>query len=352
MIKIGNRNIGKNYKPFIVAEMSGNHNQSLKKAIKIIDKAADCGVDAVKIQTYTPDTLTINSKRSDFKIEDKNSLWKNQTLYELYQKAYTPWEWHKTIFSHCKKRNLICFSSPFDSTAVDFLHKNNVPAYKIASFEINNIPLIEQIAKKKKPMIISTGLASFSEIKEVVKISKKNGCKKIILLKCTSSYPAEAKDSNIATIRDLQKKFNCEVGLSDHTKGIGVSIASISHGATFIEKHFTLDRKEGGVDSEFSMEPDEMKQLVIESNRAWLSLGKIFYGSTKSEKKSIKFRKSIYVIKKIKKNEKFTKNNIKIIRPGYSLEPKYFNEILGLKSNKNFEIGDILKKSNIVNFKK
>ena len=352
MIKIDNRKIGKKFKPFVVAEMSGNHNQSIKKAIKIIDKAAECGVDAVKIQTYTADTLTIDSDKDDFKIKDKNSLWKNQTLYQLYKKAYTPWEWHKKIFLHCKKKNLICFSSPFDETSVDFLQNFNVPAYKIASFEINNIPLIEKIAKKRKPMVISTGLANLKEINEVVKTAYKNGCKKIILLKCTSSYPAEPEDSNIATIKDLINRFNCEVGISDHTKGIGVSIAAISQGATFIEKHFTLDRKKGGVDAEFSLEPDEMRQLVIESKRAWQSLGKIFYGSTKSEEKSIKFRKSIYAIKDINKNDKFTRENIKIIRPGFGLEPKYFNKIIGKLSNKNLKKGDAIKPSNIKNFKK
>ena len=352
MIKIDKSKIGEKYKPFIVAEMSGNHNQSINNALKIIDEASKCGVDAVKIQTYTADTLTINSKKNDFQISDKKSLWKNQSLYELYKKAYTPWEWHKKIFNHCKRRGLICFSSPFDHTAVEFLENLNVPAYKIASFEINNIPLIEQIAKKGKPMIISTGLASLKEIKEVIKTAYKNGCKKIILLKCTSSYPSEPIDSNIVTIKDLKRKFNCEVGISDHTKGIGVSIAAISQGATFIEKHFTLDRKKGGVDSDFSMEPDEMRQLVKEANNAWQSLGKIFYGSTKSEKNSLKFRKSIYAVQSINKNEQFTKDNIRVIRPGYGLEPKYFNKIIGLKSNKNLTVGDPIKFSSVINLKK
>ena len=303
MIKISNKNISHKNEPFIVAEMSGNHNQSLKKAYKIIDEAKKCGVDAIKLQTYTADTLTINSSKKDFIINDKKSLWKNQQLYSLYKKAHTPWNWHKKIFDYCNKKKIICFSSPFDISAVNFLSKLNVPAFKVASFELNNTPLIEAIAKTKKPMIISTGLATLKEIKETVSICKKNGCKKIILLKCTSTYPSRPEDSNIKTIIDLKKKFKCEVGISDHTKGIGVALASISQGVSFIEKHFTLDRKDGGVDSAFSLEPKEMKMLVEESKRAWKSLGKITYGPTKSERNSLKFRKSIYVIKNIKKNE-------------------------------------------------
>ena len=276
MIKIANRKIGKKFRPFIVAEMSGNHNQSIKNAIKIIDKASECGVDAVKIQTYTADTLTINSDKDDFKIKDKNSLWKNQTLYQLYKKAYTPWEWHKKFFYIVRRKILYVLVVLLTKHQLIFLENYNVPAYKIASFEINNIPLIEKIAKLRKPMVISTGLANLKEINEVVKTAYKNGCKKIILLKCTSSYPAEPEDSNIATIKDLINRFHCEVGISDHTKGIGVSIAAISQGATFIEKHFTLDRKKGGVDAEFSLEPDEMRQLVIESKEHGNLLVKFF----------------------------------------------------------------------------
>ena len=345
MIKILNRPISIKHKPFIIAEMSANHNQSLSNALKIIDKAKQAGVDAIKIQTYTPDTLTIKSSRKEFTITDKSSIWYNQNLYNLYKKAYTPWDWHQKIFDYSKKKGLICFSSPFDLSAVEVLKKLNCPAYKIASFEINNLPLIENVAKLNKPLIISTGLATFKEIKNAVMTAKKNGCKKIILLKCTSTYPSDPKDSNIITINDLKKQFKCEVGISDHTKGIGVSVASIAYGSTVIEKHFTLDRKLGGVDSEFSLEPNEMKSLVDEAKRAWSSLGKKKYGPTKSELNSLKFRKSIFVVKDIKKGEVFCDENIKIIRPNIGLEPKFYKRIIGKIAQKNLKKGTPLKKT-------
>ena len=345
MIKILNRPISIKHKPFIIAEMSANHNQSLSNALKIIDKAKQAGVDAIKIQTYTPDTLTIKSSRKEFTITDKSSIWYNQNLYNLYKKAYTPWDWHQKIFDYSKKKGLICFSSPFDLSAVEVLKKLNCPAYKIASFEINNLPLIENVAKLNKPLIISTGLATFKEIKNAVMTAKKNGCKKIILLKCTSTYPSDPKDSNIITINDLKKQFKCEVGISDHTKGIGVSVASIAYGSTVIEKHFTLDRKLGGVDSEFSLEPNEMKSLVDEATRAWSSLGKKKYGPTKSELNSLKFRKSIFVVKDIKKGEVFCDENIKIIRPNIGLEPKFYKRIIGKIAQKNLKKGTPLKKT-------
>ena len=325
--------------------MSANHNQSLSNALKIIDKAKLAGVDAIKIQTYTPDTLTMKSSRKEFIITDKSSIWYNQNLYNLYKKAYTPWDWHQKIFDYSKKKGLICFSSPFDLSAVEVLKKLNCPAYKIASFEINNLPLIENVAKLNKPLIISTGLATFKEIKNAVMSAKKNGCKKIILLKCTSTYPSDPKDSNIITINDLKKQFKCEVGISDHTKGIGVSVASIAYGSTIIEKHFTLDRKLGGVDSEFSLEPNEMKSLVDEATRAWSSLGKKKYGPTKSELNSLKFRKSIFVVKDIKKGEVFCDENIKIIRPNIGLEPKFYKRIIGKIAQKNLKKGTPLKKT-------
>ncbi len=325
--------------------MSANHNQSLSNALKIIDKAKQAGVDAIKIQTYTPDTLTIKSSRKEFTITDKSSIWYNQNLYNLYKKAYTPWDWHQEIFDYSKKKGLICFSSPFDLSAVEVLKKLNCPAYKIASFEINNLPLIENVAKLNKPLIISTGLATFKEIKNAVMAAKKYGCKKIILLKCTSTYPSDPKDSNIITINDLKKQFKCEVGISDHTKGIGVSVASIAYGSTVIEKHFTLDRKLGGVDSEFSLEPNEMKSLVDEATRAWCSLGKKKYGPTKSELNSLKFRKSIFVVKDIKKGEVFCDENIKIIRPNIGLEPKFYKRIIGKIAQKNLKKGTPLKKA-------
>jgi len=345
LIKILNRPISIKHRPFIIAEMSANHNQSLPNALKIIDKAKQAGVDAIKIQTYTPDTLTIKSSRKEFTITDKSSIWYKQSLYNLYKKAYTPWDWHQKIFDYSKKKGLICFSSPFDLSAVEVLKKLNCPAYKIASFEINNLPLIENVAKLKKPLIISTGLATFKEIKNAVITAKKNGCKKIILLKCTSTYPSNPKDSNIITINDLKKQFKCEVGISDHTKGIGVSVASIAYGSTVIEKHFTLDRKLGGVDSEFSLEPNEMKSLVDEATRAWSSLGKKKYGPTKSELSSLKFRKSIFVVKDIKKGEVFCDDNIKIIRPNIGLEPKFYKRIIGKIAQKNLKKGTPLKKT-------
>ena len=289
--------IGLNHKPFIVAEMSANHNHSLKKALKIVKTAAASGADAIKLQTYTPDTLTLNVKKKDFFIKDNKSLWKGEYLYNLYEKAYTPWEWHKPIMKLAKKLGLICFSSPFDETAVDFLEKLNVPLYKIASFEITHIPLIKRVAQTGKPIILSTGLASIKEINDAIKTIRSAGSKKIILLKCTSTYPAKTKNSNLITIPNMRKKFRCEIGLSDHTLGIGTAIAAVANGATVIEKHFTLDKNDGGVDSAFSIKPNDFKRLTEEANKAWQSLGKVFYGPTPDEKKSLIFRRSIYASK-------------------------------------------------------
>jgi pseudaminic acid synthase len=338
-----NYKIGKNHKPFIIAEMSANHNQSLKRALKIVKAAHKCGADAIKLQTYTPDTLTLNLKKKEFLIKDKKSLWKGKSLYELYKKAYTPWEWHKPIMKLAKKLGIICFSTPFDETAVDFLEKLKVPIYKIASFESTHLPLIKKVASTGKPIIISTGLASVNEIHDAIKTARSSGCKKIILLKCTSNYPANVKNSNILTIPHMKNKFKCEVGLSDHTLGIGAAIAAVANGATVIEKHLTLKRKEGGVDSSFSMETDDLKKLVIETNRAWKSLGKISYGPTKDEKSSTIFRRSIYVTKNIKNGTKLSKENIRIIRPGLGLAPKYFKKLIGRKIKCNLSKGTALK---------
>ena len=302
-MKIKNKIISNKNKPFIVAEMSGNHNQSINNALKLVRAAAKSGVDCLKLQTYTPDTLTLNVNKKGFIIKDKKSLWKGKKLYSLYKKAYTPWEWHKPIFEYAKKLGLICFSTPFDNSAVDFLEKLNVPAYKIASFENTDLPLIKKVIKTGKPVIISTGMANLRELKETVSFIKDHGCKNFALLKCTSQYPANPKYSNILTIPNMKKLFGCEIGISDHTLGIGTSIAAVSHGASIIEKHFTINRKNGGVDSSFSLEPQEMKSLVIESKRAWESLGSIKYGPTKGEKKSIQFRRSLYVAEDIKKGE-------------------------------------------------
>lgn len=338
-IIIDNRNIGLGNPPFIIAEMSGNHNQSLDRALDIVEAAAKSGAHALKLQTYTADTMTLDVQDGDFFINDSNSLWKGHSLHRLYQKAYTPWEWHKPIFEKCKELGLICFSTPFDETAVDFLEKLNVPCYKIASFENNHTPLIKKVAQTGKPIILSTGMASVSELEDAVKTIKATGNEQIVLLKCTSAYPATAADANILTIPHMKDLFETQVGLSDHTLGLGVAIASVVLGATVIEKHFTISRAESGVDSAFSLEPDELKNLVIESKRAWQSLGKVTYGVSKNEKESKQFRRSIYVSKDIKAGEILTKDNIKIVRPGFGLEPKYFEELLGKTVNCNLKKG-------------
>lgn len=348
-IQIGHRTIGAEHKPFIIAEMSGNHNQSLEKAIEIVDAAAEAGADAIKLQTYTADSLTLDIKGGDFEIKDKKSLWAGQNLHSLYKKAYTPWEWHEEIFRRAKNKNLICFSSPFDEKAVDFLTELNVPAFKIASFENNHLPLIKKAASTGKPLIISTGMASISDLERAVETAREAGCKDLILLKCTSTYPASPKNSNLKTIEHMKNLFDLEVGLSDHTLGVGVAIASIAMGARVIEKHFTIDRSEGGVDSQFSIEPDELKSLVIETNRAWEALGEIQYGITSSEKDSIKFRRSIYTSKKIKKGEKFNSENIKIVRPGFGAPPYLYEQLLGVRSKHDFEEGTPISIEQLLN---
>ena len=331
-IKIGNYSIGRHHPPFIVAEMSGNHNQSLERALKIVEAAAQAGVHAIKLQTYTADTLTIDMNEGAFHINDSNNLWNGETLYSLYQKAYTPWEWHGPIFEHAQKLGLIAFSSPFDETAVDFLEKLNTPAYKIASFENNHLPLIRKAASTGKPLIISTGMATVEELQEAVQTARQAGCKNIILLKCTSTYPATSQDTNLATIPPLRELFDVEIGLSDHTLGLGVAAASVAFGAVFIEKHFTLSRNDGGVDAAFSMEPQEMKLLVEETQKAWQAIGTVHYGPTDSERNSLKFRRSIYAIKDIAEGEIFTEKNLRIIRPGNGLHPRHYESLLNKKS--------------------
>lgn len=328
-IKIANQHIGPKVQPFIVAEMSGNHNQSLERALEIVEVAAQTGVHALKIQTYTADTMTLNINEDKFFINDKNSLWKGSSLYDLYREAYTPWDWHKAIFDKCQELGIIGFSSPFDATAVDFLEELNVPCYKIASFENIDLPLIQKVAQTGKPIIISTGMATIAELDESVRTAREAGCKDLILLKCTSTYPATPEDTNLKSIPHMRDLFNVQVGLSDHTLGIGVSVASVSLGATLIEKHFTLQRSDGGVDSSFSMEPQEMTQLVTETERAWQALGRVHYGVTQAEKKSLSFRRSLYVTQDMKQGEKFTCENLRAIRPGDGLPPKYYFTFLG-----------------------
>ena len=328
----------KNKKPFIVAELSGNHNNSLKHCFKSIEAAANCGVDAIKFQTYTADTLTIKSNRKDFFINDAESPWYKKNLYELYEKGSTPWEWHRELFNHAKKNGITAFSTPFDITSLNFLKKFNPPCYKISSFENTFHLLIKNASKTKKPLIISTGLATKKEIHEAVNVAKKNGCKKLILLKCSSNYPANPEDLNLKTILDMKKNFSCEIGFSDHTLGIGSAIMSIGFGARLIEKHFTLNKKDKTVDSKFSSDPVEMKNLVDESFKAWKSIGKKSYSFSKHEKKSLKFKRSLYFIKNLKRGDIISLNDIKAIRPGFGVASKFFNKVKGKKLKK-----DVLK---------
>lgn len=329
VFKIADRLIGRSHTPFIIAEMSGNHNQSLERALEIVEAAAKTGAHALKIQTYTPDTMTIDLDEREFHISDPKSLWAGASLYKLYGEAYTPWEWHKAIFARARELGIIAFSTPFDDTAVDFLESLDVPCYKIASFENTDLPLIRRVAATGRPLIISTGMATVAELDETVRAAREEGCKDLILLKCTSTYPATAENTNILTIPHMRELFGCEVGLSDHTMGVGVSVASVTLGATVIEKHFTLSRADGGVDSTFSMEPAEMAQLVVETERAWLALGQVSYGPTEAEKKSIQFRRSLYVVKDIKAGDMLTRENVRTIRPGLGLPSKYLEQILG-----------------------
>ena len=337
--KIGGISIGLNNGPLIIAEMSGNHNQSLDRALEIVNAAASTGAHALKLQTYTADTMTLDVKEGEFLIDDPESLWKGRNLYDLYKVAYTPWEWHKPIMERANELGMLCFSTPFDDTAVDYLENLNVPAYKIASFENTHLPLIKKVASTGKPMIISTGMASIAEMDEMVQTIRDAGCEQFILLKCTSTYPATPGNSNVLTIPHMRKLFNCEVGLSDHTMGIGASVAAVAHGATVIEKHFTLNRADGGVDSAFSMEPEEMKQLVIETERAWQSLGQVKYGSTEAEKGSLTFRRSLYIAEDMKKGDVLNNKNLRIVRPGLGLPPKYFDILIGRRVKKDVKKG-------------
>ena len=339
---IGNREIGRNNPPFVIAEMSGNHNQSLERALEIVEASAKTGAHALKIQTYTPDTMTLDLNEREFHISDPKSLWEGKSLYKLYGEAYTPWEWHKPIFDRARELGIIVFSTPFDDTAVDFLESLNVPCYKIASFENTDLPLIRRVAATGKPLIISTGMASVAELDDTVKAAREAGCKDLILLKCTSTYPATAGNTNILTIPHMRELFGCEVGLSDHTMGVGVSVASIALGATVIEKHFTLNRADGGVDSTFSMEPAEMTQLVVETERAWQALGKVSYGTTEAEKKSIVFRRSLYVVQDIKAGEILTNENVRAIRPGLGLPTKYLPQIINRVAKQDLKRGTAL----------
>jgi len=339
VVNIGGAAVGNKIPPFIVAEMSGNHNQSLERALEIVEAAAKAGVNAVKLQTYTADTMTLDLNEGGFSINNPESPWHGYSLYDLYEKAHTPWEWHKPIFDRCAELGIVCFSAPFDHTALDFLESLDCPAYKIASFENIDLPLIRSAASTGKPLIISTGMASIAELDEAVQTARTAGCEEIILLKCTSSYPSSPENSNLKTVPHLRRMFDIQVGISDHTLGIGVSIASVSLGAVLIEKHFTLSRDDGGVDSTFSLEPAEMKNLVEESRRAWQSMGTVAYGPSDDERGSLQFRRSLYVVEDVGMGEVFTEKNVRAIRPGFGLPPKYLETVLGKRTSKNLEKG-------------
>lgn len=347
----GEKKIGLGEPVFIVAEMSGNHNQSLERAFKIIDAAVNAGVDAIKLQTYTPDTITINSDTDHFKIKT-NNVWRGQTLYSLYQKAYTPWKWQKKLKKYGEKKGLVVFSTPFDETAVDFLETLNVPMYKISSYEVIDIPLLKKIGKTKKPVIMSRGMASAKEIKVAIQTLKKAGTKDIVVLHCVNVYPALPSQMNLSTIPDITKKFKVLGGLSDHTLGINTALAATALGATVIEKHLTLKRKDGGPDSSFSIEQAEFKQLVKSVREIQSSLGKPTYGQVGDEKIDSKHRRSIFVVSHIKKGEKFTRKNIRSIRPGYGLLPEHLDKIIGKKAKKDIPFGTPLQWNLISNISK
>lgn len=341
-IKIGEHIIGPGHKPFVIAEMSGNHNQSLDRALAIVKAAAESGAHAIKLQTYTPDSLTINHKGGLFDISDQKSLWKDRNLYELYQEAMTPYEWHKPIFEYARELGIICFSTPFDEEAVDLLEDLDVACHKIASFENAHHPLLRKIASTGKPVIMSTGVSTLTDLDDSVRVLRSEGCKDLVLLKCTSTYPATPENTHLRTIPHMRQMFNCEVGLSDHTMGVGAAVAAVALGARVIEKHFCLSRAEGGVDSAFSLEPHEFKLLVEETERAFQALGEVQYGIQAAEQKSLNFKRSIYVVKDIKEGDVLTMENIRIIRPGDGLAPKYFDMLLGKKVNRDVSRGTAL----------
>lgn len=326
---IAGREIGTAFPPYVIAEMSANHNGDIHNAYKIIDMAKSSGADAVKLQTYRPDTITMDMKTPEFMIE--GGLWSGQSLYELYESAYMPWEWHKPLFDYAKKVGITIFSSPFDNTAVDLLEELNAPAYKIASFEAVDLPLIKYVAQTGKPMIISTGMADAEEIQEAIDAAREGGCKELAILHCVSGYPAPAEDYNLRTVVDMQQRFDLPIGLSDHTLDNTTAITSIALGACIIEKHVTLDRNGGGPDDSFSLEAEELTALCKGAKTAWQALGKVDYGRKSSEEANVKFRRSLYFVKDIKAGEVITTEHVKSIRPGYGLSPKYLEQIMGLK---------------------
>jgi pseudaminic acid synthase len=338
-IVLQGREIGPGMRPLIIAELSGNHGKSLDRALALVEAAAGAGADAVKLQTYTAETMTLDLEGKEFSIDDPASLWKGRSLYGLYQEACTPWEWHKPIFDRCRKSGMIGFSTPFDGTAVDFLESLEVPCYKIASFENVDLPLIRKAASTGKPVIISGGMASVAELDDAVRTARAAGCENLVLLKCTSSYPASPAESNLLTLPHMRDLFDVQVGLSDHTLGIGAAVASVALGASVIEKHFTLRRADGGVDAAFSLEPEEMKALVQETTRAWQALGSVRYGPGEAEGRSLQFRRSLYVTRDMRAGERFTTENLRVIRPGMGLPPKYIDVFLGRRVAKDVRKG-------------
>lgn len=339
MAKSMDQYIGKGVRPFVIAEMSGNHNKSLDRALAIVDAAAEAGAQAIKLQTFTADTMTLDITEGEFTINDSKSLWAGEALHSLYQQAYTPWEWHAPIFERAKEKGMLCFSSPFDETAVDFLETLDAPFYKIASFECIDLPLIRRAARTGKPLIISTGMATIAEIAEAVDTARAAGCKDLVLLKCTSTYPASPENSNLRTIAHMRDLFGCEVGLSDHTMGIGAAVAAVAYGATVIEKHFTLARADGGVDSAFSLEPAELASLVVETERAWQAIGKITYGPTAAEEKPRTRRRSLYIGADLEPGDILTVENLRRVRPGQGLPPKFYEMLLGRQVRKAVKKG-------------
>lgn len=341
-MRLGKRAIGADAPPFIIAELSGNHNQSLERALQLVDEAAAAGADAVKLQTYTADTMTLDLKTSDFMVGEAGSLWEGQSLYDLYAKAMTPWEWHAPIMERCQQKGMEFFSTPFDETAVDFLEKLGVPFHKVASFENTDIPLLKKIGATKKPVIISSGMATLEELVRAVTTLQAAGSTDIVVLKCTSAYPARPEDANLLTLTAIKAALAVEVGVSDHTMGLAVPLASIALGGRVIEKHFTLKRADGGVDSAFSLEPHELAMLVREARFAWQALGQVHFGCSEGDKKSIKYRRSIYVSRDIKAGETLSPANIKIIRPAFGLEPRHYELVVGRKAKQDLKRGTAL----------
>ncbi len=339
-IEIAGRRIGTDSSPFIIAEMSGNHNQSLERALAIVDAAADAGAHAIKLQTYTADTMTLDVDRDEFKILDPTSLWYGRRLFDLYAEASTPWDWHKAIFERAQQRNLIAFSSPFDETAVDFLESLQAPAYKIASFELTDLHLVAKAAATGKPLIMSTGMATLAEIHQAVQCARQHGATQMVLLKCTSNYPATPESTNLNTLPHLRDSFQTQVGLSDHTGGIGAAVAAVALGATVIEKHFTLSRADGGVDSAFSLEPAELRSLVIETERAWQALGTVAYGAYGAQQKSLIFRRSIFIAEDIPAGQVISPSQLRIVRPGHGLAPQNWDRVCGRTARRDLRFGE------------